>query len=217
MTYNVNYFFISGKVGSGKDTVAEYIINNKIDRLTHVKFAYADELKAILFHGGWNGKKDLAGRKLLQEVGGAFRKYNEDTWVNLVFDKILNVIALPTNTNHDINILITDCRYINELYGMIQKLSSLPHIGKNVNYYWIYVDGVNHDPNREMDKDTLSSQSETELAGNINSLLHSNVTKLDLGNNAILNIEYIENNGTITELYDKIDLMFKTHKELNNG
>ena len=100
---------------------------------------------------------------------------------------------------------------------MIQKLSNLPHIGKNVNYYWIYVDGINHDPNREMDKDTLSSQSETELAGNINSLLHSNVTKLDLGNNAILNIEYIENNGTITELYDKIDLMFKTHKELNNG
>jgi hypothetical protein len=111
---------ISGKAGVGKTTLAT-ILRNKLSMhqldvlLTH----FAEGVKRVAFQMGWNGKKDTAGRNLLQKIGAVGREYNEDTWVNFV----LNVCTpeyTDINMTHPDIIVIDDWRYPNE-YSALQK------------------------------------------------------------------------------------------------
>lgn len=103
---------ISGKAQHGKDTIGRFL-KEKLEEqgnkvlITH----YADLLKYICkMFFGWNGKKDIYGRTLLQQVGQTVReKTNGDYWVN----SLISIIKLfPNEWEY---IIIPDVRYENEI------------------------------------------------------------------------------------------------------
>jgi dephospho-CoA kinase len=94
---------LCGKAGAGKDTVANRLCTNH----GFYRMAFGDEVKATakrLFPEQFReGRKP---RKLLQDVGSKMREISEDCWINYVMRQI---------TGRGGNIVITDCRYRNEL------------------------------------------------------------------------------------------------------
>jgi len=150
--------FVTGKVGSGKDTLVKIFK----DLYGFEPFFYGDNLKTVLLYAGWNGKKDLKGRKLLQQVGRAFRNYDEDFWVNWLFDDICMYIDsyIDYFSNNDIRIIIGDVRHINEITRMKKIFTEKYGPTKFITIKMI---GPNRDPNREMDKETTEDISETEM------------------------------------------------------
>lgn len=106
---------ISGKAQAGKDTTAR-VIKDKLNSegysvlITH----YADLLKyqaKTLF--GWNGKKDDAGRSLLQHLGtDIVRKRNPNYWIDYVVD------MLWIYGDRWDYVLIPDARFPNEIEQM---------------------------------------------------------------------------------------------------
>lgn len=104
-------FLLSGKARSGKDTVAdileEQFINKKVLRI-----AYADDVKYICkTYLGWDGEKDETGRTLLQEVGTILGRghLGENYWV----DRVKDILFFSQN-RYDV-VIITDCRFPNEI------------------------------------------------------------------------------------------------------
>ena len=69
---------LAGYAGSGKDTAADVLVG-----LGYQRRAFAGALKDLATRIGWDGQKDDAGRKLLQELGvGARDILGADVWVN---------------------------------------------------------------------------------------------------------------------------------------
>lgn len=103
---------IAGLAGSGKDTFAEMLHEEFIQKGLHGEvIPYAWLLKSILkdyFH--WDGKKDEAGRTLLQTVGtDIIREKNPDFWV----DFLINMADAFSNVWD--YIIIPDVRFENEV------------------------------------------------------------------------------------------------------
>lgn len=107
---------ISGRMGSGKDTLANYI-KEELTKvgcrvlITH----YADLLKYILKqYFDWDGKKNDLGRWLLQHVGtDIFRnQYDENFWCSFV-----GVIIYLFGEKWDY-VIIPDARFENEVESM---------------------------------------------------------------------------------------------------
>ena len=89
----------------GKDTIG----NHLVEKYNYHRFAYADELKKVCKDLGWDGEKDKKGRRFLIDIGIVVRGYNEDSWVKLVSERIMNEL-----TPEGMNIVITDLRFENE-------------------------------------------------------------------------------------------------------
>lgn len=100
---------LSGKAGSGKDTVADEIL-----RLTG-NFAYktpfALEVKSVASNLGWNGQKDTNGRVLLQFIGKRERQADPNHWIDLL-DTRLRFIEEEAKTS--VLFVVSDVRYVNE-------------------------------------------------------------------------------------------------------
>lgn len=103
---------IAGKAQHGKDTTAELLqnrleYNGKKVLLTH----YADLLKYVCQKFfDWNGKKDEAGRTLLQYVGTeVIRTVEPDYWVDFI-KSILTMF--PDKWDY---VIIPDTRFPNEI------------------------------------------------------------------------------------------------------
>ena len=123
---------LSGLIGSGKSTVSKYLVEEK----GFLEFTFSTALKdivSILFNWNrdllegttiesrefretvdtyWSKKLDIPDftpRKALTLIGtDLFReKFNENTWINIIEKKVLD--------NIDKDIVVSDCRYINEL------------------------------------------------------------------------------------------------------
>jgi hypothetical protein len=109
-TKKVNVVLFSGKAQAGKTTAANLLksIINSSYNVKVEKVALADPIKeeAYSFYG-WDGSKDEAGRRLLQEIGDAARNYNEDIFCEKLEDRTLSLF--PPNF-----IIIDDWRYPNE-------------------------------------------------------------------------------------------------------
>lgn len=108
---------ISGKAGSGKDTVAGIMEKRLEEQGKRVLVTHnADLLKYIcISFFGWNGEKDEHGRSLLQQVGtGAVRSRNPDYWVDFLID-----MFAMFGDNWDY-VLIPDCRFPNEIDKLIK-------------------------------------------------------------------------------------------------
>src|SRR3989344_2760538 len=75
---------IIGPAGSGKDEASTALIAS----MGFKKLAFGDPIKKFCLDLGWNGKKDVRGRRLLQDLGQALRNYDIDYWVNLWSDSI---------------------------------------------------------------------------------------------------------------------------------
>lgn len=91
---------LSGKMRSGKDTVADYLIKE----FGFKRFAFGDELKRYYHElfGNTEGKP----REGYQKFGQLMRQFKPDVWVDKCFDNIINY---PLD-----DIVITDLRQPNE-------------------------------------------------------------------------------------------------------
>lgn len=108
---------ISGKAQHGKDTTAAYLKESLERRgkkvlITH----YGDLVKYVCTAFlGWDGKKDEAGRSLLQRVGTEYvRSKDQNYWVRFVQ---FMLYALEDAGAWDY-VLIPDCRFPNEVWGV---------------------------------------------------------------------------------------------------
>ena len=98
---------ITGYAGSGKDSMGKCFVNNH----GYTRVAFADAVKLMaLDHHGWDGRKDEAGRALLQEVGSMMRDEYEHYWVDAAFAEV---------AKHE-HVVLTDLRYVNELARLSQ-------------------------------------------------------------------------------------------------
>ena len=210
--------FVSGKVGSGKDTFIERYFQTRkdLDRGYFATYTFANELKRMLINAGWDGKKDLKGRKLLQSVGNAFREYQKDYWVNFIKHAIDKEMSLFVDNNDSeiynvdvIYLVMTDCRYKNEICDIINHIEATIGQHFDVIYKWYYVIGNNHDVNREMDDITVKNQSEIEfdeLIFSIPEKLYDKDISVDLYLNNLVDMKLhiINNNGSLEDFENKI-------------
>ena len=98
---------ISGKAQSGKDSVGQYLV----EKYAFKRAASADALKRIARNiFTWNGQKDEAGRKFLQDLAMAVRGYDQDYWIRITLQEIQHQHVL----NQVNNFVITDVRFLNE-------------------------------------------------------------------------------------------------------
>ena len=105
---------LTGKQQVGKDTLAEYLHNKH----HYQKMAFADHLKRVCRgYLGWDGKKDVRGRTLLQQIGIAAREYHPDIWIEQV-DFMMRHIELGSEESNsgksNIQWVISDVRFKNE-------------------------------------------------------------------------------------------------------
>jgi len=109
----------SGKAGVGKTTCAQrvYDIYSKEVMAKIAPIATGVKLTAQNSFG-WDNVKDGKGRKLLQNIGQAGREYNENIWVELMFEHLL-----PADKRFPFDlILVDDWRFPNE-YDFISNRS----------------------------------------------------------------------------------------------
>jgi len=94
---------LSGKAGSGKDTVAEYLIQN----YDFVNLAFADKLKQVAYDlFGLNAQ--VRDRALLQALGNRMRQIDPAVWVHYVIKQ------LPLG----LNVVVSDVRFLNEFEAL---------------------------------------------------------------------------------------------------
>lgn len=144
---------VCGFQGSGKDTLSNYLVSN----YDFVKFSFACGTKDILSTlFGWNrallegdtqesrkfretvdswwseklGIPELTPRKTLQLIGtDLFRKqFNSDIWVSCVEKKIISQIQSNPNSN----IVVSDCRFPNEIKMLKDLGFGLIHVKRNL-------------------------------------------------------------------------------------
>lgn len=92
---------LCGYAGAGKDALGQILV----ERHGFVRLAFADAVKAEAIEAGWNGKKDAAGRRMLQEIGMARRAEAEDYWV----------VQAARQLRAGRSTVITDVRFENEV------------------------------------------------------------------------------------------------------
>ena len=106
----------SGHAGVGKtftsDIAQKYC--NTLGLVT-CKESFAFGVKNTAKFLGWNGEKDVKGRKLLQDIGRIGREYDKDTWVRSTIARTENSMGYP----YDV-IFIDDFRFMNE-FEYIEK------------------------------------------------------------------------------------------------
>jgi len=116
-------FLFSGKAGVGKTYCSDILLELlKNSGLKSAKFPFAYGVKATATFMGWDGKKDLRGRRLLQVIGQGGRAYNPNLWVHSTFVRIEESVGYPYDA-----VLIDDWRFINEYeYIMREQLLYKP-------------------------------------------------------------------------------------------
>lgn len=108
MTDELLVIGLAGAAGVGKDEVAQHLVR----RHGFTRLAFADPLKSVCeVYFGWNWRKDERGRRLLQEVGMAARRYNPDHWVAVLQKQMALLMGSPDHRRF----VISDCRFFNEL------------------------------------------------------------------------------------------------------
>lgn len=114
---------ISGKAGSGKDTIAEFM---KEELEKHKKkvliIKYGDAVKWVLRdYFNWDGKKDAVGRTLLQYIGtDVVRAVHPNFWTGIVVGLLQ---AFEPRGDFDIA-LVPDARFPNEVDIALQGLQN---------------------------------------------------------------------------------------------
>lgn len=119
------FILISGKAGSGKDTVAGFIEDQLTDlKQTVLHTAYGDLVKHVCTKFfGWNGVKDEYGRTLMQTIGtNVARKKDENFWVNAT----LNLVDMFSS--YFDYVIISDVRFPNELTEVKNRYDDVLYI-----------------------------------------------------------------------------------------
>jgi len=140
---------LCGYSNSGKSTVAKFLVKEKgfvelsfakklKDTVSHL-FGYERELLegTTLESRIWRETKDIKWSKsfnreitpriLLQEIGTKIREFQDDFWIRILEDSI----NLLRSQNKNVNIVITDARFLNEI-AFIKSFSGI--------MYWVIRD-----------------------------------------------------------------------------
>lgn len=148
---------ICGFQSSGKDTFSNYLVSN----FGFKKFSFAEATKDVLsIMFGWDRKllegdtqesrifretidpwwseklsiDNLTPRKMLQLIGtDLFRKqFNDEIWIRIIEKKIINLIK----SNIETNIIISDCRFPNEIKMLKEYGFKLIHIQRELPFWF---------------------------------------------------------------------------------
>lgn len=174
-------FMISGKAGVGKTTSA-LVIDILLRKLGYelVLQSFASHLKKVAMEIGWNGNKDVRGRRLLQELGAVARTYDEDIWARVLFENFITSRIFYPDA-----ITIDDWRFQNEL---------------------LYVT-KNQDPMFKPITVRIDAPWRETLRGTAQELDVSE-TSLPLNNNNFSYYDYIiDNTGSMTQLEYRLQIM----------
>lgn len=178
---------ISGKSMSGKDEVAK-MLQEKLGKERTLIIHFADLVKYYATqYFNWNGKKDEAGRNLLQEIGTTVMRGRYPTYWAEIVGKFIDAYTIPEHSFFDY-ILIPDWRFINE-YEVVYDYAAI----QNNETITIRVERfVDNKPfvNPNMTLDQLNHISECEL------------------DNFAFNW-IISNSGTLEDLQDSVDVIFE--------
>lgn len=119
----MNTIIISGKAGSGKDTLAQFMEEELKKRGKKVLIIhYGDAVKWVLRdYFNWDGKKDAVGRTLLQRVGtDVVRAMHPNFWTCIVVGLIQ---AFEPYSDWDVA-LVPDARFPNEVDIALRELQN---------------------------------------------------------------------------------------------
>jgi hypothetical protein len=144
-------FGLSGKAGSGKDTLAENLIKNH----GFFRLSFGDGLKehCRTVHI-WDGQKDEAGRRLLQTEGtDKHRASYPNVWIDILVNKMRMLLA----DGYD-RFVITDVRFENEWELVHSGIKNLEW-GKDATTKNIRIIGRK----MEMSEEAMNHPSETAL------------------------------------------------------
>lgn len=151
---------VCGLIGSGKDTVAQYLIDSRL----YTRLSFADSLKdACSEIFGWDremlegktevsraqremidpywanklGIPDFSPRKALQLVGtNLFRDVlHQDIWVCSAERKILNLIK-AYGTPDVVRVVFSDCRFPNEIDMIRNRGGEIWHVHRGTQPEW---------------------------------------------------------------------------------
>lgn len=192
----MNIIGAAAQLNSGKDVFCDYlekILNHNVK--IWERTAFANAVKEVFqssfnvdrkFIEDWKRESSpppgmqLSVRKALQFIGDGFRQIKQDIWIEIAF------------RNNSKNKIFSDCRYFNEARAIKEK---------NGLMFLIYRPGfLNDDPNPS------ESQLKPLVEFCIKNVKEGPINNLD---NAPENLKYYDffliNNGTLEELYSKID------------
>jgi len=113
-----------GLAGSGKDTAADAL------EKTHYRFAFAGKLKSLARLFGWDGQKDERGRALLQELGMAGRRYDQDIWVNVVKRHLGSEMLRYQLVSTDVRFQ-NEADYVRSIGGIVVRIVRPGQIAQN--------------------------------------------------------------------------------------
>lgn len=106
---------INGQGGVGKDTICDIVKKHYGTKVV----SSIDRIKAIAIYGGWDGQKDLKGRKLLSDIKLAFMEYND-----LPFKQIAHEIKIFKDFRKEQILFI----HVREPEEIIKLISNYPEI-----------------------------------------------------------------------------------------
>ena len=102
---------INGQGGVGKDEICNVVKKHYGTKVV----SSIDRIKAIAVYGGWDGQKDLKGRKLLSDIKLAFSEYND-----LPFKQMAHEIKIFKNFR-DEQILFIHVREPEEIKKLVSE------------------------------------------------------------------------------------------------
>lgn len=140
---------IAGSAQNGKDTAASILkYHFELKEKKCLILRYGDYLKFLCKeHFGWDGKKDIRGRTLLQVYGTEkARDNNPNIWVNVLIDTIK---AFGSEYDY---VLIPDFRYPNEYTQWLNN-------GYNPFTFWVH----RYDFDNGLTEEQKNHRSETSL------------------------------------------------------
>jgi dephospho-CoA kinase len=102
---------IIGGLGSGKSTVAQYLIDN----YGYIKMSLADPMREIAReYFGYIGKENPRYRPFMQKLGTDwFRSEDPLVWVKHLKRRVVSFECAPYN------IVVDDCRFVNEAEALL--------------------------------------------------------------------------------------------------
>lgn len=206
-------FLINGKARSGKDTIADYIV----EKTGAKKLWFAKPLKDMgikYFHLSEEecyDKKTEFSRRVLQALGSVFRdEIDKCFWVNLVSRQILD--AYKNGYKH---FVISDCRYRNEVielcaaYDQEKFTNIVEYLDEELwkEYQLEYYGSTNNLP------DSFFDASLPQIGCATVKITRSNCPNIEYGaehasENDLNNFQFehlIENNGSLKDLYRMVD------------
>lgn len=199
-----NIAIISSHAGSGKDTVADIILNSKSTDRQYIKISLGDKIHDIVNELTDISSNKRSTRNRLQLTGELYRKtFGEDIWIRYTERRIKTL-----SSNSNVNFVIPD----------IRKLMEFSHFCIENDYYPLYVSVKEqvaykriNERDRELDKRALENQFIESQMSYIENLPKQKVGKNGLSRVAleipsVLNKVYIlNNNGSVKQLKKQIN------------